>query len=326
MLFTIISVGLGCAVAYPISKILDQKKRRITYWVAGVLGFFLVTVVMMAWANTLDQNVVGAPGASGLYFALGLGMVGWQLGRSQGKSGTHDSVRDQESRGGYDISKFIRLAGIVLLVILTAGAVGIAKALVGEGAVPWYLPIIVAAVLGAFIGAIIIGNRSSKSGTVGTESVSESNKTPQHLSAPISAVDEEWDILSKYDNEVRAAMNIIRLHGESAVEELRKAHRVINDKSQLSRIASEIDKNYRASIAEQKARKEKRKTENAPEQDRSRDKKYTTDQETIEVKSDLALMAEYGITLEGEKYQFETYRYAKLEDAVNYARSKRDST
>lgn len=63
MLFTIISIGLGGAVAYPISRILNQKKRRITYWVAGVLGFFLVTVVMMAWATTLDQSVVGAPGA-----------------------------------------------------------------------------------------------------------------------------------------------------------------------------------------------------------------------------------------------------------------------
>ena len=39
--------------------------------------------------------------------------------------------------------------------------------------------------------------------------------------------------------------------------------------------------------------------------------------------SDPELMAEYGISFDGERYHFENYRYAKLADAVNYAKLQR---
>ena len=37
-------------------------------------------------------------------------------------------------------------------------------------------------------------------------------------------------------------------------------------------------------------------------------------------KSDEELMAEYNISLENEMYVFETYKYEKLKDAINYAK------
>lgn len=38
--------------------------------------------------------------------------------------------------------------------------------------------------------------------------------------------------------------------------------------------------------------------------------------------SDSQLMEEYGVTFDGERYSYESYRYEKLADAVNYAKSQ----
>jgi len=221
MLFTLISIGLGCATAYPISKVMERKRRRITYWSVGILGFFIITVVSMASASTLGLSPVGAPGASGAFFAIGLGVMGWAIGR--GRSNT--SLPEQ----------------------------------------------------------------------VGLTSISD--KASQISSVPIPAEDEEWEILSKYDMEVSAAVDVVRVHGEAAIEELWKAYRVINDKSQLSRIASQIDKQFRASIAEQNALEAERKIEDAPERK----------------------MKKLSISKVGDIFVYKGYKYDRLEDAVAYA-------
>jgi hypothetical protein len=46
------------------------------------------------------------------------------------------------------------------------------------------------------------------------------------------------------------------------------------------------------------------------------------DDEPLPDASDLRLMAELGISLEGGVYRFETFRYDHLADAVNYARQR----
>ena len=41
---------------------------------------------------------------------------------------------------------------------------------------------------------------------------------------------------------------------------------------------------------------------------------------------DAAAMAHYGITFDGEKYQFQSFKYDKLSDAISYARRQSSST
>jgi FtsH-binding integral membrane protein len=83
MVFTLISLGLGLIVAIPISNIENSKKRKITYWVVGIVGFVLVAIVMISLAISLGRDPVGAPGGSGLMFAIGLGAMAWQRAKSK---------------------------------------------------------------------------------------------------------------------------------------------------------------------------------------------------------------------------------------------------
>jgi hypothetical protein len=186
---------------------------------------------------------------------------------------------------------------------MTAGAVGIAKALVAEGAISWYLPIVVAAGLGAIIGTFLYRNPSATLAKPDDESDDDGNQVVESLAAAKAhrrqhvSDDEEWAILSKYDVEVSAAVDVLRVHGEAAIEELWKAHQVINDKSQLSRIASQIDKQYREIIEEEKALEAERLIKNTPERK----------------------MEKYGIRSEGGRFYFDAYSYDNLDDAIAYA-------
>ena len=87
MLFTLISIGLGCAAGYGLSYVVRRRSRLFSYWIVGVLGFFLVTVISIALATTWALNPVGSPGASGAFFVVGLGVMAWSIGLSRSKSG-----------------------------------------------------------------------------------------------------------------------------------------------------------------------------------------------------------------------------------------------
>lgn len=125
-----------------------------------------------------------------------------------------------------------------------------------------------------------------------------SGKGQKDPPSAIYPADEEWEILSKYDVEVSAAVDLVSVHGDAAIKELWKAHRVINDKSQLSRIASRIDKQYRAHIASQKALMAKQKEENTPE----------------------VQMKKYDIRSDSGRYYLGDFGYDNLEDAIAYAK------
>ena len=53
----------------------------------------------------------------------------------------------------------------------------------------------------------------------------------------------------------------------------------------------------------------------------------TVPQQTVVAapEDDSAAMARYGITFDGEKYQFQSFRYDKLSDAISYARRQASS-
>ena len=131
----------------------------------------------------------------------------------------------------------------------------------------------------------------------GDSRIANSSKVQENRLAPIFAADEEWEILSKYDTLVSAAVDVVRVHGEAAIEELWKAHRVINDKSQLARIASKIDEEYRALADAQVARVAKQKEEGSPE----------------------FLMKKYGIESAGGRFYFGEFVYDNLDKAIQYA-------
>lgn len=184
---------------------------------------------------------------------------------------------------------------LVALVIATAFVTGIAKSLVSEGAMSVPIMVLAVAFMGGLIGTVVVSKPKMKARK--SSKASDEDLPVQATYEKGSKEDEEWKILSKYDTEVSKAVDVIRVHGEAAIEELWKAHQVINDKSQLSRIASQIDEEYSAAIAEQEALQAKRKIEDTPERK----------------------MEKLSIHKAGGKFIYKGYKYDRLIDAVAYA-------
>ena len=113
MIITLISTGLGLMVAIPISNIEVSKKRKIIYWLVRVVGFFLVTAVMISWAESLGRDAVGAPGGSGLMFAFGLGLMAWWRARGRPEEDLHESEPAAETRECPFCAERIMLKAIV---------------------------------------------------------------------------------------------------------------------------------------------------------------------------------------------------------------------
>ena len=157
------------------------------------------------------------------------------------------------------MAPIIRNVLLVALIIATAFVTGITKSLVSDGAISIPIMVLAVAFMGALIGIVVVSK--PKRGDE-TSSGTDNKKMPVHAQCEKGGEeDEEWEILSKYDVEVSAAVDLVRAHGKSAVEKLRQAHRVIDDKSQLSRIAAKINEEYRASIAEQFVQEKRRRNE-----------------------------------------------------------------
>ena len=54
------------------------------------------------------------------------------------------------------------------------------------------------------------------------------------------AAEQEWEILAKYDLSIREAIEIVTPYGPDAIQELRRVYSIIQDKTQMPRIAREI--------------------------------------------------------------------------------------
>jgi hypothetical protein len=108
---------------------------------------------------------------------------------------------------------------------------------------------------------------------------SESRNSPQ-------LNDDEWKILIRHDAEVHAAAEALKPLGDKGLEELRRVHEVIGDKSQLERIASEILDDHQAE-----------------EKDLAR------------------LIKKYGIvkTVSGS-YRYQSLRFSTLDEAISFAK------
>ncbi len=78
MVYTLIAVALGMVVTIPISKIEIPSNRYVIYWLVALVGFVMVTGIMIVWAESIGENPVGAPGGSGWMFVLGLGFMAWK--------------------------------------------------------------------------------------------------------------------------------------------------------------------------------------------------------------------------------------------------------
>jgi hypothetical protein len=95
------------------------------------------------------------------------------------------------------------------------------------------------AIFGFFLGFIpaiilaIIGNSSNPT----TSSDSSSQKPAIAARSPF---DDTWDTLCKYDAGVRALVSELQPFGQEAVEELKRAHQAIGDKTKLVEIADII--------------------------------------------------------------------------------------
>lgn len=73
---------------------------------------------------------------------------------------------------------------------------------------------------------------------------SQPKEVDQQSDSGVSAADREfeerWYALSRYDDDVRAAVEVVSPLGEAAVKELKRAFRVINDKDKIGDLAQRI--------------------------------------------------------------------------------------
>ena len=166
----------------------------------------------------------------------------------------------------------LRIILIVVFFIATALVMGITRSLAKTGAISVMTAVLATGVVGAILGLIFYTKPRPKSQRV------DATADTEGAAAFVPVADEEWNILTQYDVEIRAAVKVVRPHGETAVKELREAHRAINDKSQLSKIASEIDDKYRALVAGKRALKSEGKKK--AKQKASRVEASTDDVET----------------------------------------------
>lgn len=102
--------------------------------------------------------------------------------------------------------------------------------------------------------------------------------------------DKKWDYFLKYDEATQRAVEIVKHHGSSAVDEIKNALEAFGDSSRLPKIASIIDQKMLQAIEHGV---------------------YGNQEDT--------LMTMYGIQKDGEQYVFKNYRYDKLQFAVDYA-------
>ena len=120
--------------------------------------------------------------------------------------------------------------------------------------------------------------------------IEKSDTIAQGIKEKENEFEREWDILIKYDKEAKEAVQKLERYGSKALDELKRAYKVMQDKSKLSEIANQI-------ISDIEAKESKKKAEQSEQMER------------------------YEITFDGKQYIFQSYKYEKLEDAINYAKS-----
>jgi hypothetical protein len=62
-------------------------------------------------------------------------------------------------------------------------------------------------------------------------------------------IDEKWDLLVKFDDEIKVIVNDLSKYGAEAITQLAKAHMAVNDKSKLPAIAEKIKQDIEQEFA-----------------------------------------------------------------------------
>jgi hypothetical protein len=190
---------------------------------------------------------------------------------------------------------------IVILWLLFAIFSAVLASYKNRSALAWFFIGLVCGPFGLLVGAFPKLQETSP-GTAKPQSTSTSVLKESATPPKDPEFEDEWNTLVKYDSTATEAVEKLESYGLEALEELKKAHKAVKDKSQLPKIADKI-----ISDIESERQRE------------GQEKKGTAYVSTSTVAKEAELMKRHNIFLYEGKYVYGDHRYENLEDAVRYA-------